>query len=98
MQAGQGCRLLRTGEHLGELELRGEHDRHDQVAPRVIVHLAHRDDRAGQHDRLAQALQHEGERARRVRHRVGAVQDDEAVVVEVALLHDAGQACPLARS
>ena len=70
--------------------------RHEVLAP-IVAHLAKRDLRSRDDHRFAEAGEHEGEGGGRVRHRVGAVQHDEAVVAAIVLGDIARDLHPLAR-
>ena len=66
----------------------------EQIVGRVGLQLAHGQLRAGEDNRLAEVLQHEGERGAGVGETVGAVQDDEAVEEGVVVVDGAGDARP----
>ena len=63
----------------------GDHHRIDEVITAVAAQLAERDLRAGQNDRFVKSLKHERQRGSSIGHRIGAVQDDEAVIHVVAV-------------
>ena len=52
---------------------------------------------SGEHDGLGQILQHEAQGRRRVRHRVGSVQDHESVIFIIALLDQRRERLPEGR-
>ena len=78
--------------------IRRDEQRGDEVLPRVVAHLAERNLRSGDDHRLRQAVEHERQRRGRVGHRVGAVENEKAVVVVVVLGDVAGDLGPLGRS
>src|SRR2546430_16757860 len=63
-----------------------DEQRGDEVLPRVVAHLAQRNLRAGDDDRLGETAEEEGEGGGSVGHGVGAVEDDETVV-EIGRAH-----------
>ena len=74
---------------------RDEHGVDDVVAP-VGADLPQRDLRAGEDDGLRQIFQHERQRRRRIGHRVRPVEDDEAVIVVIALRDRTAHLVPFA--
>lgn len=69
----------------------------EQVLLPVGAQLGERDLGAGDDDRLVQILQHEGERRGGERHGVGAVQNDETIVLVVVVTNILGDALPVRR-
>ena len=69
----------------------------EQVLLTIGAQLGQRDLGAGDDDRLVQIFQHEGERRGGERHGVGAVQNDETVVLVVVALDVFGDALPVRR-
>ncbi len=81
---------------LGDAQ-RGEVAGVDEVGAGVRAHVPERALRAGERDGAVEARQEERERAGGVRHGVGAVYDDEAVVVGQRLVHRGGELDPVVR-
>ena len=77
---------------------RCQFDAGHEVLLAVGAQLSQRQLRSGEDDGLGEVLEHEGERRCRVGHRVGAVQNDEAVVAVVVAGNDLHQLGPRART
>ena len=66
----------------------GYFDGSNQVFLSVRAQGSDRQLRTGKDNRLREVFEHEAERRCRIRHRVGAVQDDKAVKVIVVIIYD----------
>ena len=72
-------------------------DRRQQVLLRIAPQYTYRQLRACKHNRFTQVLQHERQRRSRVTHRVRTMQDYEAVVLLVMVIHHLRHAHPTSR-
>ena len=69
-------------------------DSRQQVLTRIATQYAYGQLATREHHRFAQVLQHEAQRRGRITHRVGAVQDHEAVILLIVVIHHLGHASP----
>ncbi len=87
--------VVEEDAHFGDVQKPREDDREDEVTARVVVDIGEGKLAACEYDGLGQVLQHEGERACRVAHGVGSVDDDEAIIVKVHTLNELGKLHPM---
>ena len=87
--------LPKVDGHFWNVEVSGQDESPDKVVSAVASRLEGGDLGAGDDDRLAQVLQHEGQGRRRVSHRVRAVHNDEPVKELVSKLDVLGYRDPV---